>query len=377
MQKPTGPDIPLLAGVCGLVVTGLFTTFFGPHSVSRIEARVQAAAETALAGMDVSYIEPEANGQRVSLQGVAPSDAARQGAVDAVRTALGSGGLLAGGVTKVTSAGLVVAPEVSPYVWRAEKSGTGVVLSGVAPTPQSLDAIHAAAGVLFPGAVESSMRLASGAPDGVNWEVAAMQGLEALRALESGEAALSGDQLVVSGVAPDDATANRIREKLVLAGGGVATETRITGPSGALPAARSDDPPMPLQDAEAIKEACEAAFAGVIDSSPVLFGSANATITRSSLVALERIATVALSCEGAVIEIAGFTDNSGSRQFNTSLSRRRAEAVRAWLIDNGVPADRLIAQGYGSAEPKASNRNSRGRAQNRRIEFRVTGVESP
>jgi outer membrane protein OmpA-like peptidoglycan-associated protein len=70
------------------------------------------------------------------------------------------------------------------------------------------------------------------------------------------------------------------------------------------------------------------------------------------------------------VEVAGHTDSSGSRAVNERLSLARAESVKAYLVENGVAADRMTVQGYASAQPIATNRTSSGRAQNRRVELR-------
>jgi outer membrane protein OmpA-like peptidoglycan-associated protein/uncharacterized protein YidB (DUF937 family) len=74
---------------------------------------------------------------------------------------------------------------------------------------------------------------------------------------------------------------------------------------------------------------------------------------------------------GTVIEIAGYTDNTGDPAANLTLSQQRADAVRAVLIDYGVPAGLLTAKGYGAANPIAPNDTPEGRFQNRRIEYRA------
>ena len=78
---------------------------------------------------------------------------------------------------------------------------------------------------------------------------------------------------------------------------------------------------------------------------------------------------------GHVIEIAGYTDNTGDPALNVALSQKRAEAVRDALIKDGADPDMLIAKGYGSADPIASNDTPEGRLRNRRIEYRV--VKTP
>lgn len=69
------------------------------------------------------------------------------------------------------------------------------------------------------------------------------------------------------------------------------------------------------------------------------------------------------------VEVAGHTDNVGTDEYNMGLSLRRAEAVRNYLVDKGVPADRLTVKNYGESQPVADNATSEGRFQNRRVEL--------
>ncbi len=69
--------------------------------------------------------------------------------------------------------------------------------------------------------------------------------------------------------------------------------------------------------------------------------------------------------------IAGHTDSNGDEAYNLSLSQQRAESVRQYLIARGAPASRLSAQGFGESEPAESNDTAAGRANNRRVEFRL------
>ena len=74
---------------------------------------------------------------------------------------------------------------------------------------------------------------------------------------------------------------------------------------------------------------------------------------------------------GHVLEIAGYTDSDGSAADNIVLSQRRADAVREALIRAGANPDMLVAKGYGSADPIASNDTPEGRLRNRRIEYHI------
>lgn len=71
------------------------------------------------------------------------------------------------------------------------------------------------------------------------------------------------------------------------------------------------------------------------------------------------------------LKIGGYTDNTGSEENNMKLSQARAEATKAALVTLGADAGRLVAEGYGSQHPEASNDTEEGRAQNRRIAVRV------
>jgi outer membrane protein OmpA-like peptidoglycan-associated protein len=74
---------------------------------------------------------------------------------------------------------------------------------------------------------------------------------------------------------------------------------------------------------------------------------------------------------GTVLEIAGYTDNTGDAAANVALSQQRADAVRNVLIHAGVDPSMLVAKGYGSANPIGSNDLLEGRFRNRRIEYRI------
>jgi len=71
------------------------------------------------------------------------------------------------------------------------------------------------------------------------------------------------------------------------------------------------------------------------------------------------------------IDIEGFTDGTGTELSNVDLSQRRADAVRAYLVDHGVLAQTIFARGWGGSHPKASNDTPEGRQMNRRVEIHV------
>ena len=74
---------------------------------------------------------------------------------------------------------------------------------------------------------------------------------------------------------------------------------------------------------------------------------------------------------GLVIEIGGHTDHNGSENYNLILSGKRADTVVKYLIGKGVSSTRLISKGYGFSIPIDDNSTEKGRAQNRRTEFKI------
>ena len=102
----------------------------------------------------------------------------------------------------------------------------------------------------------------------------------------------------------------------------------------------------------------------------VWFETGKANLVDSSRAALARAAT-AIAKTSSVIEVAGFTDEKGASKPNLALSEARAETVRTFLVALGVPSAQLVAKGYGETQPVGDNKTEAGRAQNRRIEFRV------
>jgi outer membrane protein OmpA-like peptidoglycan-associated protein len=129
-------------------------------------------------------------------------------------------------------------------------------------------------------------------------------------------------------------------------------------------------PPAPAAPVQVVAQACERAMADVLATSRLEFSTRRSDIADSSAPTLDALAQAAKTCTG-VIEVQGHTDSVGASDSNQKLSNARAEAVRLALIQRGLPEARLSARGYGEEKPLADNTSEQGRAQNRRIEFRV------
>jgi outer membrane protein OmpA-like peptidoglycan-associated protein len=112
---------------------------------------------------------------------------------------------------------------------------------------------------------------------------------------------------------------------------------------------------------------------GILNKSIINFPTGSAEIPSMSLALLQQAAKPFKQLPaGTVIEIGGYTDNTGDPAANLTLSQHRADAVRTALIASGVSPAILMAKGYGSTKPVASNDTPEGRFQNRRIEYQVS-----
>jgi outer membrane protein OmpA-like peptidoglycan-associated protein len=111
----------------------------------------------------------------------------------------------------------------------------------------------------------------------------------------------------------------------------------------------------------------------IVNMSDVLFATGEYSLKPGAREKLAKVAGILIAYPSLSIEVDGYTDNVGSDEMNQKLSENRASAVREYLVEAGVGADSVIAKGYGNTLPVASNDNSTGRQENRRVELVVSG----
>ena len=104
----------------------------------------------------------------------------------------------------------------------------------------------------------------------------------------------------------------------------------------------------------------------------VYFDTGKATLTAESQQQLRYVVAILQAFPTAVIKLGGFTDNTGQASDNVLLSADRVNAARKVIIEGGLAPSRVLAEGYGQEHPIAGNDTPEGRAQNRRIDVRVT-----
>lgn len=107
-------------------------------------------------------------------------------------------------------------------------------------------------------------------------------------------------------------------------------------------------------------------------SDKILFGVNRSDLSSDSKVSLDKLNAILIKYPDTNIETQGHTDNTGSVEYNQSLSVRRCSSVNNYLISNGISSSRLTMRGYGEESPKYSNDTEDGRNQNRNVQFLIS-----
>ena len=108
----------------------------------------------------------------------------------------------------------------------------------------------------------------------------------------------------------------------------------------------------------------------------ITFKSGSTAVNSMAQGNIKKITSIVKKYPENVITIVGHTDSTGSDVKNQVLSKRRADSVRAIMVSQGFPAQNVTAVGMGENEPIGNNKTKSGRAQNRRVEIKITADES-
>jgi outer membrane protein OmpA-like peptidoglycan-associated protein len=128
-----------------------------------------------------------------------------------------------------------------------------------------------------------------------------------------------------------------------------------------------------LQQFNLILETRDTARGLVVNMSDVLFDSGKYTLRPLAREKLAKISGIVLAYPSLMLAVEGNTDSVGTEAYNQELSEQRAEGVRSYLTQEGVPESSTTATGFGKTRPIASNDTPEGRQQNRRVELIVSG----
>ena len=122
-----------------------------------------------------------------------------------------------------------------------------------------------------------------------------------------------------------------------------------------------------------ILETRDSARGLIVSMSDVLFDTGHYSLKPGAREKLAKVAGILIAYPSLNIEVGGYTDNVGGDEMNQKLSENRAGAVRDYLVTEGVAANSVTSRGFGNTLPVASNDNSAGRQENRRVELLVSG----
>ncbi|MEZ5938064.1 MAG: OmpA family protein [Hyphomonadaceae bacterium] len=362
----TGPQVELSGHAPNRQARALIENsardLFGDNVVSRMQLAsgapegvdLGAATNAALAALrQLDRGSADLIDGRLRVSGFAPTDMAASTARTLVAGA-------EGGVT--ATADIHGAPD-----WTATLKDGRLSFAGRIGSEAARDTLARSGQLSAPDAFTDNSQL--GGADGWVEHVRAL--LPNFMNFDEGEIAVFGDLIRVSGAAPGSAI-GYMREDMA----------RLQNRYSVLFDVREDAPDIAeIADIDlsstgpAQQENCQIAFQNVMDKNEILFGVGDASINRESGRTLDKLVEIARRCAGLRIEVQGHTDDTGTRAKNLRLSRARADAVMTYLVERGVPAGQLSAEGYGPDQPVASNRTADGRARNRRIQFTVSSVE--
>lgn len=125
------------------------------------------------------------------------------------------------------------------------------------------------------------------------------------------------------------------------------------------------------------KQSATVTASGIAIVDIVYFATDKDVLLKKSFPLLDNVAAVITAHpEMPTVVIEGHTDDVGNEAHNLDLSQRRAESVKTYLVGKGVPATRLEAKGFGATKPIAEGKSAKARATNRRVEFKIAGVET-
>lgn len=342
-------ELQAFAGALGLgpVTEALVVAEGAPAGIDRMAAARFGLTQLARLKSGAVRIEDGA----LSLEGE-PADRAGFAAVTLALRA----SPLPGGVS--LKAMRLEVPVVSPYRWTVETSAAGLRLQGYVPSDAVRAATLAAAEALFaPLSVTDEQVVARGAPAG--FDTAAVAAMGHLVLLDRGRATLSDTALAISGDTGSATAAAAARA--AIEGSvpfGFTVSHAIAAPAPPVAVAPPRAPP-----------ACLATIATEMAAGGVVFQFGREAIRPESIARLSRIAAAMKACPTVRFSVEGHTDSDGIASQNVDLSHRRAQAVVAILIRQGIDAGRLLSEGHGATKPLVPNDSPANKARNRRIEI--------
>lgn len=321
--------------------------FFKWHAIEQ-DVASNADADLDAAGVKWATIETFNRGREVLITGTPPNQASIDLAKETAQSAYGVRSVSIGGDVKVPEA-----PPIDPSL-TASVNGNSIVLRGELKDQASIDAVVAQANASFGSEnVVNELSIGNNVADTPNISGFFAGLLEEAAGLATLTATIENQSLTLSGDVPTAETGSKIATNMrKLFSGKISNQLKVVAP--------------PVK-----RDICQELVNELLREGKINFETGKSTIKGDSFSLLQSIANTAKRCPDANFEIAGHTDSTGQLQSNMRLSEARAQAVMNYLVKQGLSLESFSAKGYGPNDPIGDNNTAAGRAQNRRIEFRL------
>ncbi len=338
-------------------------------------AAAEASGATVINNLTISGLEPsaaDANGQIDRLTAILPSLGAGVVAADLALTDTDLTGSIdaadgpsAAALAELVGDGIAVnspAP-LEPVEVNAAYDGATIVLTGQVLSVEQAAELEAAAAesVGAENVVNNLTVLDQGGDiEGADAQVSALAGVIGnFGGLETAEATLIDNDLVVNGVGADAEAVDALNQAMASAGDAGLT---VSGTVTLSETETTVDEEIVLLQAELDQLQDEI-------RENVVFASDSAELTDVAKGTLDKVVAAMNTYERPVVETGGHTDSQGPEAYNLELSQRRADSVVAYLVEQGIDAQRLQPTGFGESQPVATNDTDEGRLENRRVAF--------
>lgn len=341
--------------LAALAVPVLLTAVLIPVKAGSIEDELRAQATTALTERGINGATVVMHGRDASILVSTDVDATQIEAivreVEGVRTvavATGPGGQPP-----------TQAPEQQAAGFEIGRTDTSIRVQATVRSELAKDAIKTEVEKVLGPDREYDQRVNVDAANGIA-DVGTLSALLHALAIGTGDASVryDGTTVTLTGAVPDQATK--------------AMAARAA--AQAVPGAVIADQLQVPQSKPVVSEACRTFKSRLSEygrHNRINFLSGTPIVNDASKQAVVRAAELLKTCSTARVEVTGHTDNLGSPATSLPLSEQRAAVVKAELVRLGVPANRILAHGYGQAFPIAPNTTATGRIANRRAEIRA------
>ena len=333
----------LIAIVVGMLLLWALFDFGARLKAPVIERDVQSRTKIAIEDAGLHDVSVVADGRDIVLGGEVADERSVRPAADIAASIRG---------VRVVESDVVVA---APYVTNFCKDESTITLSGSVSDDDARNAFPERARDMFRHwNVEESLTVRENPPGGFRRFMD--QALIDLGQLDEGCITLTDRSLLIKGSIRSERAALGIRERIdALDELGFETTYELT---------------FPVLSDQAVK--CqEEANKRVATGETVLFSFDGDEIHEIGRQLLDEVVEISKLCPDVAVLVTGHTDSVGDKDYNIGLSERRAEAVVAYMVQQGVDPERLTLVGLGFSQPIADNSTDEGRAMNRRIEFRA------